>query len=624
MSSRRARRCDRWPESPPSLDQRGGVASGSACPPGVGRHLPVSGPASSPACPIDQRPDVTDTLLDSPTTASRRVRTRARLRALLLGPDRAPVEVAPVEPVVDPQVGRSVIRRYVVLALSTASGFAGSLLIVATVPLWRLDTFSSRLDVPFLPPPDSSFAAGVSFLLGVCLLALGWVGLIGRSERQPWPESRRLLMVVLVMAVWSLPLLFGPPLLSNDAYSYAAQGELASRGIDPTSHGPVYLGGGKFLVAADPVWRNAPAPYGPVAITLSRLAVEVTGHDPAAALFAMRGLAVLGVVMSAVGVGLIARSYRVSPSAAMAIGIANPLVLLHLIGGSHNDALMLGFLALGLAAARSRRLVLAIVLVAAATAVKVPAAAGFVFIGWTWLEGNVAIRRRAARAVAFLAAGAATVGLLCLVAGTGLTWVANLRGTGSVKSTFSITTRLGFVLSDALNGIGLSVDEESVISLTRLAGLAAAGLISLIVLLRSPQLGLVRSLGLVMVAVIVLGPVVWPWYLPTGFALLAAAGLGKYRPSYLVGVFAVSLLVFPTSVEGIPDLNRYQHVLAVGVVALIAAACYGAQRVADQMHERRLRQRSLAFDDLQGPIERSVLPEAEPLVGAVTTASDRA
>jgi hypothetical protein len=263
--------------------------------------------------------------------------------------------------------------------------------------------------------------------------------------------------------------------------------------------------------------------------------------------------------------------------------------LLHLVGGSHNDALMLGFLALGLAAARARRLVLAVVLVAAATAVKIPAAVAFVFIGWTWLEGNVAVRRRAVRAAAVLAAGGATIALFSVIAGVGPGWVTNLRGTGTVKTTFSVTTRLGFVVSDLLNGIGLSVSESTVVDLTRLAGLALAALISLFVLLRSPQLGLVRSVGLVLLAIIVLGPVVWPWYLPAGFALLAASGLGKFRPSYLVGVFAVSLLVFPTSVEGIPNLSRYQHVLALGVVLLIGGACYAAQRIADRRHDRRVR-----------------------------------
>lgn len=539
------------------------------------------------------------------------MRRRERVRTLLFGAP-AGEEVTPYEPtspLADPYLGRGSVRRNAVLVASTLSGLAGSLIIVATAPVWRLDLFSKRLAIPGIPTPGSSFFAGASFLLGVCLLTLGWVGLIGRSERQRWSEGRRLVMVAVVVAVWTLPLLFGPPLLSNDAYSYVAQGELASRGIDPTAHGPVYLGSGKIMSAADPVWRNAPAPYGPVAIGLSRVVVEVTGHDPAAALVGMRVLAILGVVMSAVGVGLIARSYKVSPASAIAIGIANPLVLLHLIGGSHNDALMLGFLALGLAAVRADRRVLGIVLVAAATAVKLPAAAAFVYIGWVWPPVQAPIKRRVASAAGVLAAGMAVVGLLCLIGGTGLGWITNLRGTGTVKTTFSATTRFGFVLSDLLRGVGIPVDEDTVVSLTRLAGLAVAGAISLLILFRSPRIGLVRSVGLVMVVVIVLGPVVWPWYLPTGFALLAAAGIGKYRPSYLVAVFAASLLVFPTTVEGVSTLSRYQHVLALGVVLLIAGACFAAQWIADWAHARRVRRHH----------RDGTLPEAMEVVPSATT-----
>src|SRR5690606_35111121 len=148
--------------------------------------------------------------------------------------------------------------------------------------------------------------------------------------------------------------------------------------------GPTYLLGGDYLVGADPYWRNDPAPYGPVWIGLSEATVEVTGHDAATSIWGFRVLALAGVAMAAVGVGLIARSYDLSVPGAVALGIANPLVLIHLLGGGHNDALMLGLLALGLAAVRRDHRVLAVVLVALATAVKLPAAVALPFIGWTW------------------------------------------------------------------------------------------------------------------------------------------------------------------------------------------------------------------------------------------------
>jgi hypothetical protein len=59
---------------------------------------------------------------------------------------------------------------------------------------------------------------------------------------------------------------------------------MASRGIDPSSVGPVELGRNDFTSGADPVWRSAPAPYGPVAVLAARSAVEIGGHDQVAAI----------------------------------------------------------------------------------------------------------------------------------------------------------------------------------------------------------------------------------------------------------------------------------------------------------------------------------------------------
>ena len=164
------------------------------------------------------------------------------------------------------------VRRNIVLILAALSGFCGSLLIVATAPVWRLAPPGGwRLTLPGVPHPGtSSLFAGTTFVVGVILMTLGWMGLIGRAERQRWRERHRLIMVLAVLVLWAVPLMLAPPLLSNDAYSYAAQGELASQGIDPSSHGPAYLLGGDFMIGADPVWKISPAPYGPVWIGLSR------------------------------------------------------------------------------------------------------------------------------------------------------------------------------------------------------------------------------------------------------------------------------------------------------------------------------------------------------------------
>jgi hypothetical protein len=516
------------------------------------------------------------------------------------------------------------VRRNVVLVAAALSGFAGSLLIVTTAPVWYLappDTW--RLTLPGIPhgtTGGSSWFAGVTFVIGVILMSLGWIGVIGRAERQRWRERSRLLMVVGVLALWAAPLLLAPPLLSNDAYSYAAQGELASRGLDPTAHGPSYLLDGDFMIGTDSIWRNSPAPYGPVWIGLSRGVVEATGHDAADAIWGFRALAVVGVAMTAVGVALIARSYRLSPAVALALGVANPLVMLHLIGGAHNDALMLGFLALGLAAFRRDKRVLTVVLVALAVAVKLPAAVALLYVGWAWAGRGAALRQRLWSIARVTGAAAAIVVTLCLVVGIGAGWLFALQGTNSVTSTFSVTTKLGYVVSDTLHLAGLGMDQGLVVGLFRFAGLLTAGAVALVLLFRTERLGVVRCVGLALIAVILLGPVVWPWYLPAGFAIVASAGIGRWRASYLVVSFAACLIVFPRSVNAVPSLLGWQHLIGLGVVLLIAGAAYGATLLESWARERRLERLGGGRDQSQpeGPRKgRGTVPTADRAVAQV-------
>jgi hypothetical protein len=186
-----------------------------------------------------------------------------------------------------------------------------------------------------------------------------------------------------------------------------------------------------------------------------------------------------------------------------------------------------------------------------------------------------------------MAGAAAIVVGLCLIVGIGGGWLIALQGTNSITSTFSTTTKLGYVLSDTINLTGIGLNEDVIVGAFRLVGLLLAGLLALMLLLRSDRLGVVRCVGLALVAVILLGPVVWPWYLPAGFAILAAAGLGRWRPSYYVVSFAASLLVFPRSVNAVPSLSRWQHFLGLGVVCVIAYAAYLAPRFAAWAQARR-------------------------------------
>ena len=65
----------------------------------------------------------------------------------------------------------------------------------------------------------------------------------------------------------------------------------------------------------------------------------------------------------------------------MLLGAGSPLVLLSLLGGAHNDALMVGLLMAGLAVAKRVGTVPGVILCALAAGVKSPAALGVLFLG---------------------------------------------------------------------------------------------------------------------------------------------------------------------------------------------------------------------------------------------------
>ena len=470
--------------------------------------------------------------------------------------------------------------------LSALSGLAGATIIAASAPQWRLAVPTWRLTLPGVAHPGTSTQSTVCFLIGLILVALGWLGLVYRAGRIADPR-RAVIVVGAVIVLWAIPVSLGPPLLSNDVYSYVAQGEMASRGIDPSSVGPVELGRNDFTSGADPVWRRAPAPYGPVAVLAARSAVEIGGHDQVAAISVYRVMVWIAVVMAAIGVGLIAVGNGLSAAVAIAIGIGNPIMILHVIGGVHNDALMFGFLALGLAAAQRDRKKLAVALITAATAVKLPAAVGLLYLGWCWRGAIATWKERVVSTTAVFASAIAAITVGSVLVGLGPGWITALRSTGKVNDTYSPTTKIGFSIAEILNAIGLNVDGQLLASGVRTLGLLATAVVAFVMLMRSPRVGYIKATGVMLVVYVVLGPVIWPWYLAAGFALLAACGLGRYRPSYLVVCIATSWFVWPTSVVSMGTFGSgYQHLRGLGVVILVIALAWGAQRFASRWERR--------------------------------------
>lgn len=386
-----------------------------------------------------------------------------------------------------------------------------------------------------LPPGRSGWALGTPLVvLGVLLLSAAW-----------WPLRER---VAAACVLWATPLLLAPPLLSRDVYAYAGQGLLVADGLDPYAVGPGALSG-PLVEGVDDVWIDTPSPYGPLWLALSGAVVRLTGERLLPALLAMRLLAVLGLLLAAWAL------HRLGGERALWLGVANPLVLLHLVAGAHNEALMLGLMLAGLAL-RERLLPVAAVLITLGALVKLPAIAALGFVAVA-APGGWGGRARAALVAG--ACAAATAVVVSLGTGLGWGWLTTLDAGRARLSLLSVTTGLG----TALPGGDTALDAMHLLGLLTGAVLAAA------LLWRTPRLGPARGAGLALLAVALLLPVVQPWYVLWGLLPLAAAVTRREAAALGAFCLVLALLVWPSGRHVVRPPLYGVPVLLAGAAAVL-------------------------------------------------------
>jgi alpha-1,6-mannosyltransferase len=134
-----------------------------------------------------------------------------------------------------------------------------------------------------------------------------------------------------------------------------------------------------------------------------------------------------------------------------------------------------------------------------------------------------------------------------VTAGTGLGWgwVKALDNPSVVRSILDPVTAVGMIIGSLTHAAGLPVGVSIMLHATRTLGLLAAVGCCGWLLWHSDRLGLTKAVGLSLLAVVLLGPVVQPWYLAWGLVLLAPVGFGRWRP-VLIGLTVVGAFIgFP-------------------------------------------------------------------------------
>jgi hypothetical protein len=385
---------------------------------------------------------------------------------------------------------------------------------------------------------------GVYFVLaavygGLILLLRVWWGMTRLYSRCPGVEVRRLKWV---FVLWSTPMLIIAPIFSRDVYSYAAQGEMVSHHMNPYLYGPFEMGNNSFTAPVDPLWGNAPAPYGPLFLQIDGFFAKITFHNELATVVLLRLLAYAGVLLIAFCVPRLASLYHRDKAEIFTLVVLNPVTILHFVGGAHNDALMVGLLLAGITAAKEKRPIVGILLCSLAAAIKAPAGLGILYIGWTWQGTGLPVRERIRPVVTAGLIGIGVLGFFSYVSGLGWGWIANLGTPGVVRSWMAPTTSLALVVNWVAHFVGIGLHLGGVLSVTRFLGLLAALIAGIWLLFNSDRIGTLKALGLTMLLFVVLGPVDQPWYLSWGLLLLAPVALGRLR-SLIIGISMVTAFI---------------------------------------------------------------------------------
>lgn len=391
------------------------------------------------------------------------------------------------------------------------------------------------------------FDSAVARLLSTALVLVGLVALLEAWLRLR-PQAGRPTAPVATWAIWSAPLLLAPPLFSRDAYSYAAQGLVVSRGMDPYQTGPIAVPG-PFADQVDPLWLFTPAPYGPLALQVQRMIVELTGNHALLAAIAMRVPALLAMGLIAWGLPRLAARMGVSRDQAVWLGVISPLALLHLVGGAHNDAMMIALVVLGLLLATDGRWVAASMAVAAGAGFKQTAVLALVGVaglayrharsqaGEGPLNSAVDQKAYAHTAARVVLTALIAFAALTLLTGLGWGWIANLAVPGSVLSFLSPVTMAGAGLSWALGALGVPEAWTSIV-LPGVQGLGAAAALLVLVWVTwvlAPRRPVAASAAALM-AFTLGGPTVYPWYVLWGLVLLGATMTGRRSVQCVVWV----------------------------------------------------------------------------------------
>jgi len=378
-------------------------------------------------------------------------------------------------------------------------------------------------------------------------------------------------VAVVVVGAHAL-LLLVPLLFSRDVYSYAFYGRIAGvYGGNPYVQTPLDHSGDMLWNFVGSEWVNTPAYYGPAWTSLSAVLSKILPR-PIDDVQAYRFISIAASLLTcAVIVWVVHRVWPQRTAFALAAFGANPVVLFHSVASGHNDLLVALGIVCAYALLLSKREAAAVAVLTLATLIKVTALLPLIML----LVWCVARRTSEERRAAFvsrvgLSAGIGlllalpyfqlhdpTLGMVGLASRSG--WFAPTRAIARLVNGATFHT-MGWVVSLG----ALSVLAWCVWSLARAVWRrTSTGSLS------AKELGAVWGWALVLL--LLLGPVLLPWYivwgLPLVWVLPRVPRITMLTASAMLGVTLWS--EEPLRYPGAFDLNLLVGYLVVVPVLLV-------------------------------------------------------
>jgi len=218
--------------------------------------------------------------------------------------------------------------------------------------------------------------------------------------------DHRLIRVAAALLVVAFAL--APPLLSQDVFSYIAYARLgADAGLSPYDHTPLDL-------PLDPVfphvgWSESSSAYGPL-FTLATYPLAALSVP--AALWTLKAAAAASVLALAALVARLSPPRGIDPRRGFVMVALNPLVLVHVVGGAHNDGVTMLLALAGCAAVLTLREASGGAAIAAAVGMKLSAT----FVAPFALLGSMPTGRKPAISSGFRPVGRFVVGAAAALA----------------------------------------------------------------------------------------------------------------------------------------------------------------------------------------------------------------